>query len=76
MRAYEENIVTTARDADIGSIFGWGFAPWSGGIFSYIDTLSIDTFIEECDDFAQGFGPMFEVPKLLRDMAKEGKSFY
>ena len=33
-------------------------------------------FVAECDDFAKKYGNQFEVPKMLRDMAAKGESFY
>ena len=75
-RCVEENVVTDVIDADIGSIFGWGFAPYTGGVLSLIDTVGVSTFVEECDRLAQKHGPRFTPPKLLRDMAAKNKTFY
>ena len=58
---------------------GWyvlGFAPQTGGAISLIDQVGIKKFVAECDDFAKKYGAQFEVPKLLRDMAAKGESFY
>ncbi len=41
-RCMEEGVVTETADADIGSVFGWGFPPWTGGTLSYIDTVGIE----------------------------------
>ena len=75
-RCYEEKVVTAPEDADIGAILGWGFAPWSGGPLSLIDTVGSAEFVRQCDLLAQKFGPRFSPPALLRDMAKSGKRFY
>ncbi len=75
-RCYEENVVTAPEDADIGAILGWGFAPWSGGPLSLIDTIGAAEFVRQCDILAQQLGPRFSPPKLLRDMAAGGRSFY
>ncbi len=75
-RCVEENVVTDVIDADIGSIFGWGFAPYTGGVLSMIDTIGVGTFVEECDRLAQKYGPRFSPPKLLRDMAAKNETFY
>jgi 3-hydroxyacyl-CoA dehydrogenase/enoyl-CoA hydratase/3-hydroxybutyryl-CoA epimerase len=69
-RAFEEGIVTSARDGDVGSILGWGFAPWTGGVFSYMDGVGLPRFLAECE--AMGVDP----PELLRRMAREGRSFH
>jgi 3-hydroxyacyl-CoA dehydrogenase/enoyl-CoA hydratase/3-hydroxybutyryl-CoA epimerase len=75
-RCLEDEVVTTVTDADIGSILGWGFPPWSGGVISLIETVGIATFVEECQQLAKEHGPRFEPPKLLQDMAANGKSFH
>jgi 3-hydroxyacyl-CoA dehydrogenase/enoyl-CoA hydratase/3-hydroxybutyryl-CoA epimerase len=75
-RALEEGIVTTARDGDIGSILGWGFAPWTGGVFSYIDGIGARRFVDECATLAAAHGPLYTPPALLIDMAREGRRFH
>ena len=75
-RCYEEKVVTAPEDADIGAILGWGFAPWSGGPLSLIDTVGPAEFVAQCDLLAQRFGPRFSPPAGLRAMAKSGKTFY
>jgi 3-hydroxyacyl-CoA dehydrogenase/enoyl-CoA hydratase/3-hydroxybutyryl-CoA epimerase len=71
-----EGIVHDPREADLGSIFGWGFAPFTGGAISFIDTIGAKRFIARADELAKAHGPQFEVPALLREMAKSGESFY
>lgn len=75
-RCMEEKVVLDPRDADVGSILGWGFAPFQGGTISQIHTLGIGRFVAECDLLAQAHGHRFAPPKLLRDMAASGQSFY
>ncbi len=75
-RCLEANVLTDPQDGDVGSIMGLGFAPQTGGAISLIDQVGIKTFVAECDDFAKKYGKQFEVPKLLRDMAAKGQSFY
>lgn len=75
-RTMAEGIVHDPREADLGSIFGWGFAPFTGGAISFIDTIGADKFCARADELATAHGPQFEVPSLLRDMAKSGETFY
>ncbi|NOT39192.1 MAG: 3-hydroxyacyl-CoA dehydrogenase [Alphaproteobacteria bacterium] len=75
-RCFEENVVTDPREADVGAILGWGFAPYTGGPLSVIDTVGTKKFVEECDRFAQKYGKRFLPGKLLRDMAEKGDTFY
>jgi 3-hydroxyacyl-CoA dehydrogenase/enoyl-CoA hydratase/3-hydroxybutyryl-CoA epimerase len=65
-RCMEEGVVTTAAEADIGSIFGWGFPPWTGGTLSYIDTLGVAEFVAECDRLADLHGERFRPSDWLR----------
>jgi 3-hydroxyacyl-CoA dehydrogenase/enoyl-CoA hydratase/3-hydroxybutyryl-CoA epimerase len=75
-RCMAENVVTNAREADVGAILGWGFAPWTGGPISLIDGVGVAKFVESCDRLAQRYGARFAPPQLLRDMAARGESFY
>jgi 3-hydroxyacyl-CoA dehydrogenase/enoyl-CoA hydratase/3-hydroxybutyryl-CoA epimerase len=75
-RCFEEGVLTHAEDADIGSIFGWGFPPWTGGTLSYIDTIGIREFVVECDRMAANYGERFQVSDWLRARAENGQDFY
>jgi 3-hydroxyacyl-CoA dehydrogenase/enoyl-CoA hydratase/3-hydroxybutyryl-CoA epimerase len=75
-RCLEANVLTAPQDGDVGSIMGLGFAPQTGGAISLIDQVGIKQFVAECDALAQKYGQQFAVPKLLRDMAAKGQSFY
>jgi 3-hydroxyacyl-CoA dehydrogenase / enoyl-CoA hydratase / 3-hydroxybutyryl-CoA epimerase len=75
-RCYEEGVLPTPEDGDLGAIFGWGFAPHSGGPFSAMDTIGIANVVKELDRLAQAYGERFSPPKLLRDMAAKGDTFY
>jgi 3-hydroxyacyl-CoA dehydrogenase/enoyl-CoA hydratase/3-hydroxybutyryl-CoA epimerase len=75
-RCFEEGVLTDVREADVGSILGFGFAPFSGGTLSYIDMMGTKRFVERCQELAKKYGPRFAPSKLLLDMAREGDSFY
>ena len=75
-RCIEEGVVTDVREADVGSILGFGFAPFTGGTISYIDGMGVKTFVDLCDDLAKRHGERFKPSKLLLDMAKKGETFY
>ena len=75
-RCLEENVLTAPEDADVGSILGIGFPPFTGGAMSYIDGIGIPEFVAECDRLAQAHGPRFSAPKLLRDMAEKNETIY
>jgi 3-hydroxyacyl-CoA dehydrogenase/enoyl-CoA hydratase/3-hydroxybutyryl-CoA epimerase len=75
-RTVEDGVVTDPREADVGSILGFGFAPFTGGALSYIDFMGVKTFVALCDRLAAKHGDRFAPPKLLRDMAEKGETFY
>jgi len=75
-RCMADNVATNAREADVGAILGWGFAPWTGGPISLIEGVGVGKFVETCDRLAQLYGARFAPPQLLRDMAANGESFY
>jgi 3-hydroxyacyl-CoA dehydrogenase / enoyl-CoA hydratase / 3-hydroxybutyryl-CoA epimerase len=76
VRALEQGVLTDIREGDVGAILGWGFAPWSGGPFSWLDMLGADSAVEICDALTATHGDRFAPPALLRDMAKKGETFY
>jgi 3-hydroxyacyl-CoA dehydrogenase / enoyl-CoA hydratase / 3-hydroxybutyryl-CoA epimerase len=75
-RCIEEGVVTDMREADVGSIFGFGFAPFTGGTISYIDGMGTKAFVALCTKLAKAHGDRFKPNKLLVDMAKTGDTFY
>jgi 3-hydroxyacyl-CoA dehydrogenase / enoyl-CoA hydratase / 3-hydroxybutyryl-CoA epimerase len=75
-RCVKEGVITDVREADIGSILGFGFAPFSGGTLSYIDMMGSKRFVELCRRLERKHGPRFKPPKLLLDMAAKGDTFY
>ncbi|ABD55894.1 3-hydroxyacyl-CoA dehydrogenase NAD-binding domain-containing protein [Jannaschia sp. CCS1] len=76
VRALEAGVLMDIREGDVGAILGWGFAPWSGGPFSWLDILGTPYAAERCDQLEAEFGPRFACPPLLREMADKGQSFY
>ncbi|MBL4811198.1 MAG: 3-hydroxyacyl-CoA dehydrogenase, partial [Rhodobacteraceae bacterium] len=76
VRALEDGVLTDIREGDVGAILGWGFAPWSGGPFSWLDIMGAAQAVEICDALTAKHGARFAVPDLLRDMAKKGETFY
>jgi len=70
-----ENVITDPREADVGSILGFGFAPFTGGVLSFIDFMGAKAFCARADELAAKYGERFAVPDALRDMAKTGAAF-
>ncbi|SDY91331.1 3-hydroxyacyl-CoA dehydrogenase / enoyl-CoA hydratase / 3-hydroxybutyryl-CoA epimerase [Jannaschia faecimaris] len=76
VRALEEGVLEDIREGDVGAILGWGFAPWSGGPFSWLDIVGSAWAAETCDALATKHGDRFKTPALLRKMADADESFY
>jgi 3-hydroxyacyl-CoA dehydrogenase/enoyl-CoA hydratase/3-hydroxybutyryl-CoA epimerase len=76
VRALEEGVLTDIREGDVGAILGWGFAPWSGGPFGWLDIVGAGRAVEMCEDLSNRFGKRFDAPALLRDVAAKGQTFY
>ena len=76
VRALEDGVLTDIREGDVGAILGWGFAPWSGGPFGWLDIIGAARAVDICDSLVATQGPRFAAPALLRDMAAKGTSFY
>ncbi|MBT8089548.1 MAG: enoyl-CoA hydratase/isomerase family protein [Gammaproteobacteria bacterium] len=75
-RCLEEGVLTHPADADVGSVFGWGFPPYTGGTLSFIETVGPGTFVAEADRLAKDYGARFQIPKGLRAMAENGETYY
>ena len=75
-RCVEEGVITDVREADVGSILGFGFAPFTGGTLSYIDMMGTKRFVDICKKLEKKYGERFKPPKLLIDMAQKGDTFY
>jgi 3-hydroxyacyl-CoA dehydrogenase/enoyl-CoA hydratase/3-hydroxybutyryl-CoA epimerase len=75
-RCFEEKVLTDVREADVGSILGFGFAPFSGGTLSYIDMMGTKKFVALCRRLEAKFGARFAPNKLLLDLAEKNETFY
>ncbi|MFY9180083.1 MAG: 3-hydroxyacyl-CoA dehydrogenase, partial [Venatoribacter sp.] len=72
-----EGVITRAHEIDLGSIFGWGFAPNTGGVMSFVETIEgLDNFIANADKLADTHGERFRVPQHARDMAAKKASYF
>lgn len=75
-RTIQEGVVTDIREADVGAIIGFGFAPYTGGPLSYIDGMGADVFVTRARQLARKYGAHFKPIKLVVEMAKNGETFY
>ncbi len=75
VRCVEENVLSSVRDANIGSIMGIGYPIWTGGILQFINQTGLATFIARAEDFQARYGERYKVPVLLRHMLRDGLTF-
>ena len=71
-----EGVVTDPREADVGSILGFGYAPYTGGTLSFIDGMGLKAFVARARALAAKHGPRFAPPEKLVEMAEKGETFY
>jgi 3-hydroxyacyl-CoA dehydrogenase/enoyl-CoA hydratase/3-hydroxybutyryl-CoA epimerase len=76
IRCLEERVVLKPADADIGSILGWGFCPFYGGVASYVDTVGTKWLYDRATVLAERHGQRFSPPKLLKELASQNKKLY
>lgn len=75
-RCYEGGILRSARDGDIGAVFGLGFPPFLGGPFRFMDALGIGDVVEKLAAYQDKHGLRFEPAPLLVKMARDGEKFH
>jgi 3-hydroxyacyl-CoA dehydrogenase/enoyl-CoA hydratase/3-hydroxybutyryl-CoA epimerase len=69
LRCLDEQVLTSTRDANVGSIFGLGFAPWTGGTVQFVNSYGVAEFVERADYLADSYGERFRPPASLRAKA-------
>jgi 3-hydroxyacyl-CoA dehydrogenase/enoyl-CoA hydratase/3-hydroxybutyryl-CoA epimerase len=74
-KCYAEGVVETVADTNIGSIFGWGFAPFQGGALQFINAYGLDNFVKRSKELAKKYGERFKPAAIVVKLAKEGRKF-
>ncbi len=75
IRCYEQGVLTSVPDANIGSIFGWGFPGFKGGVLQFINDYGISRFQKRANELSKKYGNRFSPPRLLEEMINSGKTF-
>ena len=75
VRCVEEGVLMSTADANVGSIFGIGFAAWSGGALQFINQYGLNDFIARARYLAEQYGERFSPPALLLQKAAQGEVF-
>jgi 3-hydroxyacyl-CoA dehydrogenase/enoyl-CoA hydratase/3-hydroxybutyryl-CoA epimerase len=73
---YGEGILRSARDGDVGAIFGLGFPPFRGGPFRWVDTIGVKEIVRRLDHFRDRLGKRFQAAPVLVEMARTGATFH
>ena len=76
VRCLDEGIIRSARDGDIGAIFGIGFSPFLGGPFRYMDQFGLPELVEKMNEFSEKYGDRYAPCDALLTLAGEGKTFH
>ena len=76
LRCFDDGVLKTAEDADLGSILGWGFPPFTGGIASYIDAIGADNLLSASQGLVSNAGVRFEPPQKLKALADAGSTLH
>jgi 3-hydroxyacyl-CoA dehydrogenase / enoyl-CoA hydratase / 3-hydroxybutyryl-CoA epimerase len=74
-KCYAEGVVETVADTNIGSIFGWGFAPFQGGALQFINAYGLENFVKRSRELAKKYGERFKPAAIIVKYAREGKRF-
>lgn len=75
VRCLEEGVLRTVEDANIGSIFGIGYAPWTGGAIQFINQYGVRAFAQRAAELAERYGERFAPPRLLLEKAESNSDF-
>ncbi|MDD0801378.1 MULTISPECIES: 3-hydroxyacyl-CoA dehydrogenase NAD-binding domain-containing protein [Acinetobacter] len=73
LRCYEENVLESVIDANIGSIFGIGFAPWTGGAIQFLNQYGLDQAVQRASELEAKYGERFKAPQRLIESVSSGQ---
>ena len=76
VRCFEEGVLRSPQDADVGAILGWGYPPFRGGPIGQIHTMGVVNFIAACDRLAEQCGERFRPTAGLIKKSAEGSQFF
>lgn len=75
-RCFDEQVIRSARDGDIGAVFGIGFPPFLGGPFRYMDRLGAAEVVAILQRLQAQYGERFAPCETLVRMAEQGVTFW
>ncbi|MFT3822144.1 MAG: 3-hydroxyacyl-CoA dehydrogenase NAD-binding domain-containing protein [Rubrivivax sp.] len=75
VRCLDEGVLRSVADGNVGAIFGWGFAPFHGGVLQFINAMGAKAFVERARELAARHGPRFEPAVSVVTLAESGGRF-
>jgi 3-hydroxyacyl-CoA dehydrogenase/enoyl-CoA hydratase/3-hydroxybutyryl-CoA epimerase len=75
VRTLEQGTIRSVEEANIGSIWGWNFPPFKGGVLQYINDYGLNNFIEQAAILEKQYGIRFSLPNLIQEKAEKGELF-
>lgn len=76
LRCLEDGVLTNYRDADVGSVLGWGFPAYTGGTVSFVDFTGIQKFVSTANTLEKSYGERFRTPQFVIERAEKNQAFY
>jgi 3-hydroxyacyl-CoA dehydrogenase/enoyl-CoA hydratase/3-hydroxybutyryl-CoA epimerase len=75
-RCFGEGILRSARDGDVGAVFGLGFPPFRGGPFRFVDEIGAKEILGRLRELEKRLGPRFSPAPVLEEIARTGQTFH
>ena len=75
VKCLEEGVLRSVAEGNVGSVFGIGAPPHTGGLLQSINSYGVARFVDRCQELAGCYGERFAPPALLADKAQKGESF-
>ena len=75
VRCFEEGVLSSVADANIGSIYGWGFPIFKGGVFQFINDCGLNAFKVRARELSYKYGERFVPPNSIESMIKKDQIF-
>ncbi|WP_422942921.1 3-hydroxyacyl-CoA dehydrogenase NAD-binding domain-containing protein [Undibacterium sp. TJN19] len=75
LRCLDEGVLESARDANIGSIFGIGFPAWTGGAVQFVNHVGSRLFVLRARELQERYGERFSVPSNFLQFAEASRKY-
>ena len=75
LKCYQEGVLRSVADANIGSIMGIGAPAWTGGYLQFLNTYGLERFISRCDELSDRYGERFNAPAIVAEKLSKNELF-